>query len=76
MLPFADACYMALEAAGWSVGEVYLLTAGGQVWYVDGRNGENVLLAQAATQGEAWHRAVEQAQSLGMLGLAGRRVSE
>jgi hypothetical protein len=76
MVPSPDACYVALKAAGWSVGEVYLLTGGGPLWCVDGRNGENLLLAHAATQAEAWHKAVEQARSLGMPGLAGRRASE
>jgi hypothetical protein len=73
-LPSPDACYVALKAAGWSVGETAVRTATGLAWCVDGRNGENVLLARAATQAAAWRRAVEQARSLGMLGLAGRAL--
>jgi hypothetical protein len=72
MLPSTDACYLALKAAGWSVGEVYLLTAGGPVWGVDGRNGENLIEPRGATQAAAWQRAVEQARSLGLLRLAER----
>jgi hypothetical protein len=33
-----------------------------------GANGENVLEATGETHAEAWHRAVEQARFLGMLG--------
>jgi len=38
------------------------------VWQVDGQNGENLIRADGASQVEAWHRAVEQAEALGMLG--------
>ena len=65
--PTADEFSARLHAAGWSVGEVRLLTADGFVWQVDGANGENARLARAATQAEAWRRACEQARSLGML---------
>ena len=40
--------------------------AGERVWVVTGRNGENLLRTEGATQAEAWHRAVEQARELGM----------
>ena len=33
----------------------------GPAWQVDGRNGETVILARAATQTGAWRLAVEQA---------------
>jgi hypothetical protein len=36
-------------------------------WQVDGTNGENAILASAATQSEAWHRACQQAEAVGML---------
>ena len=57
-----------LHAAGWSVVEACFATAAGPVWQVDGRYGENVLLARAATQTEAWRLACEQAAAVGMLG--------
>src|SRR5262249_23961980 len=49
-------CRDRLRRAGWSLGEA----AAGAAWVVDGPNGENILLAVAATQEEAWRRAGEQ----------------
>jgi hypothetical protein len=72
----SDQCFALLHAAGWSLGEVRILTAAGPAWWVSGTNGANAIEARASTQAEAWRRAVEQARSLGMLGLAGRRASE
>jgi hypothetical protein len=63
-----DASFALLYAAGWSVGELPLLTADGSAWLVTGANGENVIEARAATQAEAWHRAVEQAAVAGDAG--------
>jgi hypothetical protein len=37
-------------------------------WIVSGANGENVIRAEGATETEAWQRAFEQADSLGMMG--------
>jgi hypothetical protein len=71
MVPPSDAGSVALKAAGWSVGETAVLSEGRPVRHVSGRNGENALEVRGATQAEAWHQAVEQARSLGMLGLAG-----
>src|SRR4051794_30942535 len=57
-----------LHRSGWSTGEAAFTGSSGRtVWQVDGRNGENRLLAHGATQREAWHRAVEQAAACGML---------
>ena len=39
-----------------------------ETFLVTGANGENSISASAAGQAEAWHRAAEQARSLGMLG--------
>jgi hypothetical protein len=47
---------------------VQLLTAEGAVWSVWGSHGENTLSAQGQTQAEAWSKACEQAEALGMLG--------
>jgi len=62
--PTVDASRLRLHRPGWSVGET--ATAGG--WLVTGNNGENAILARGASQEEAWHRAVEQARAVGMLG--------
>jgi hypothetical protein len=56
-----------LHRAGWSVGDVRLLTAEGAVWWVSGTNGENALSARGRTQAKAWHHACLQARALGML---------
>ena len=50
------------------MGDVPQWTPAGPAWLVTGANGENVIEAHAATQAEAWHKAAEQARSLGMLG--------
>jgi hypothetical protein len=63
-----DASFALLHTAGWSVGDVRVLTPTGPRWHVSGVNGENVIEATGETQAEAWHRAAEQARSLGMLG--------
>ena len=62
--PTVDFSRTCLHRAGWSIGET--ATAAG--WLATGSNGENSILAQGATQKEAWHRAVEQARAVGMLG--------
>jgi hypothetical protein len=63
----SDESFTRLKRAGWSVGDVRILTARGFSWLVTGANGENVIEARGATQAEAWHRACEQAESMGML---------
>jgi hypothetical protein len=66
--PAADESFARRHAAGWSAGEAKELTPAGPRWRVSGASGENVLGATGETQAEAWHRAAEQARSLGMLG--------
>jgi hypothetical protein len=39
-------------------------------WLVSGVNGENAILAVAATQADAWRRACDQAATVGMPGRA------
>lgn len=58
-----DDSFARLHAAGWSIGDV--ATASG--WVVSGTNGENRVHAEGRAQAEAWHRACQQAESLGML---------
>jgi hypothetical protein len=71
--PSVDDSFARLHAAGWSVGDVRLLTAAGPRWLVTGTNGENGLRAEGDTQAEAWQRAREQARALGMLGRSARK---
>ena len=52
-----------LHRAGWSIGE----TVGSAVWIVTGTNGENVIRAEDRSQAEAWHKAMLQAEAVGML---------
>ena len=67
MYASSDESFARLKRAGWSVGDVRVLTARGVYWFVTGANGENVIEARGATQAEAWHRACEQAEHVGML---------
>jgi hypothetical protein len=60
---------MALKRAGWSIGDAAFVGASGErVWVVSGRNGENLIRAEGATQDEAWRLALERARVVGMLG--------
>ena len=65
--PTVDESFDRLHRAGWSVGDVRVLTAEGPAWLVSGKNGENEVRARGATQAEAWHRACQQAEAAGML---------
>ena len=59
------------QRAGCSVGVAAFAAVDGSgrvVWQVDGRNGENLIRTERATEGEAWTGALGQARSLGMLG--------
>src|SRR5262249_3975930 len=69
----AEKSFARLHAAGWSVGDVRVLTPSGALWLVTGYNGENALRAEGLTQAEAWARACEQARALGMLGRSARK---
>jgi hypothetical protein len=53
-----------------SVKKIQVSSAGTaqRIWIVSGANGENVIQADGATETEAWQRAFEQADSLGMMG--------
>jgi hypothetical protein len=66
--PPSDESFNRLHAAGWSVGDVRVLTQTGHLWRVSGANGENAIDATGETQAEAWFRAAEQARTLGFLG--------
>jgi hypothetical protein len=62
-----DESFARLQRAGWSVGDVRLLTAVGLRWWVTGVNGENAVSARGCTQAEAWQNACLRARALGML---------
>jgi hypothetical protein len=64
--PTIDESFARLHRAGWAIGE----TAGTTGWMVTGDNRENAILTRGASQAEAWHHAVEQAQAVGMAGRA------
>jgi hypothetical protein len=67
--PSSDESLHRLHRSGWSIGETAVLTADGrQFWLVSGTNGENAICAQAGTVDEAWWRAVQQAEAVGMIG--------
>jgi len=63
--PLSDLCYIRLRRAGWSIGSV---TTAHATWIVSGANGENVIHAEGKTETQAWQRAFDQAESLGMMG--------
>ncbi|MFL5242664.1 MAG: hypothetical protein ACJ8FY_11205 [Gemmataceae bacterium] len=44
------------------------MTTAQATWIVSGANGENVIHAEGKTETDAWQRAFEQAESLGMMG--------
>lgn len=53
-----------LKASGWSIGSTaYATDKGGLSWAVDGRNVENVIRAEGATESAAWWSAIEQART-------------
>jgi hypothetical protein len=65
--------YKRLHRSGWSMGSTAFAGPTGHTWLlVYGRNGENQVRAEGATEVEAWQRAVEQARELGMSGKGDR----
>jgi hypothetical protein len=64
----SDDSFARLHAAGWTVGDVAVHGESGLVWLMPGTNGENRIEARGASQDEAWHNAVLQAEAVGMAG--------
>ena len=64
--PSSDESFARLHQAGWSAGEVAVHTPAGIAWLVTGTNGENAIEARGTTQAEAWHKACQQAEAVGM----------
>jgi len=62
----SDLAYQRLRLAGWHLGEY----ACGSTWVVEGFLGENQIRATGTNQREAWQRAFEQAESIGLAGRA------
>ena len=63
--PFStDGAYQRLHSAGWSVGDVCFLESGWRVWTVFCHRGEQQIVAQAASQLDAWVRASMMAASM------------
>jgi hypothetical protein len=69
-VPFPDAeeSLARLLRAGWEIDSTRFQGAEGPVWVVSGHNGENQVRVAAPTREEAWWRACEAAQAVGMLG--------
>jgi hypothetical protein len=63
----ADASFVLLLCASWSVGDVRIRTAEGPAWLVTGSNGEHLVNARGGDQAEAWHNDGQQAEAAGML---------
>lgn len=65
MAPTVDRCAERLRRSGWTCGDARLADG---CWLVTGRNGENWLRVEGKSQAEAWRRACQFAESMGMLG--------
>src|SRR5262245_26053875 len=70
--PTVDESLAHLHSAGWSVGDVRLLTPSGARWLVSGANGENAIKAEGVSQAEAWARALYARHAAQARGLASR----
>jgi hypothetical protein len=70
--PPSDDSHARLKAAGWSVGYVGVGSHRSLVWQVTGTNGENRVEGHGRTLNEAYWRACQQAEAVGMLGRARR----
>jgi hypothetical protein len=65
--PTVGESFTRLQRAGWSVCDVRVLTTQGPTWLGSGHNGENAFSARGVTQAEAWHKACQQLEAVGML---------
>jgi hypothetical protein len=65
--PSVDESFDRLHRAGWSIGEMAFGSDHSLVWIVSGSNGENRVEARGQSQVEAWYRAAQQAEAVGML---------
>src|SRR5262249_22531667 len=61
--PTVDESFAQLHAAGWSVGDVRLLTPAGPRGPVTATSRENAIRGEGCTQAEAWQRACKQARA-------------
>jgi hypothetical protein len=65
--PTAEVSKARLRRNGWSCRQATFTVAGATVWQADAWQGDHHIRSTGATQGEAWHRAAEQAAADGML---------
>ena len=65
--PSVDESFDRLHRAGWSIGETAFGPDHSLVWIVSGSNGENRVKARGQSQAEAWYRAAQQTEAVGML---------
>jgi hypothetical protein len=57
-----------LIRSGWCLYQFVSISPKAEIsWKISGSNGENKICVECATQGEAWHRAIEAAAACGML---------
>jgi hypothetical protein len=68
LYPPSDESLHRLHRAGWSAGEAAFAGKDGLAFWVTGMNGENLIKARGDTMEEAWWRAVQQAEAVGMIG--------
>jgi hypothetical protein len=67
VFPSSDELHARLKAAGWTVGYAGTVGPDGPHWQVSGHNGENQIRASGRTLAEAYWRACQQAEAVGML---------
>ena len=65
--PSFDDSFARLHRADWSIGERAFGSDHALVWIVSGANGENRVVARGRSQAEAWYRAAQQTEAVGML---------
>jgi hypothetical protein len=56
-----DAWQADLREAGWSIGDMAILTPAGLAWMVFGQCGDERIVAKAPTQADAWREAARMA---------------
>jgi hypothetical protein len=63
----SDDSHARLKADGWTVGYARTVGPAGPFWQVSGGNGGNQIRASGRTLAEAYWRACQQAEAVGML---------
>jgi hypothetical protein len=68
--PTVDESFARLHSAGWSIGDTTVLGPDGLEWLVSGTRGTHSIEARGKTEAEAWARACQLAEGLGLAGEA------